>query len=99
MAGCIGPASCGGGEGVAGGADTRYTFTTLSWMVPGPGLAALEAAVELARTVLIVEDDPDLRNAFTAVLARHGYAVTAVGDAEAAAEHLARGLPALVVTD
>src|SRR5207248_4502042 len=66
---------------------------------PRPGAAAPEAPLELARTVLIVEDEPDLRDALAAVLRRRGYAVLTAGGAAAAEDLLGRAAPALVITD
>ena len=55
--------------------------------------------MELARTVLIVEDDSDLRDALAAVLRRRGYTVLTTGDADAADGLLALTVPDLVITD
>ncbi len=55
--------------------------------------------MELARTVLIVEDEPDLRDALASALLRRGYTVATAGDADTAYDRLGDGLPALVVTD
>jgi DNA-binding response OmpR family regulator len=59
----------------------------------------MEAPLGLTRTVLIVEDEPDLRDALASALIRRGYAVVTAGNAEAADDLLGRSLPALVVTD
>jgi DNA-binding response OmpR family regulator len=55
--------------------------------------------LELARTVLIVEDEPDLRDALAETLHRRGYSVTTAADAAAANDRLVDGLPSLLVTD
>ena len=51
------------------------------------------------RTILLVEDDPDLREAMEQALERSGFAVHAVGDAVDAEAALQCGLPCLVITD
>ena len=51
-----------------------------------------------ARTVLVVEGEADLREAMANVLDRRGYKVLTAGDAAAAEDLLARGLPHLLVT-
>lgn len=51
------------------------------------------------RTILLVEDDPDLRDAMEQALERSGFAVQAVGDAFDAETALNSGLPCLVITD
>jgi DNA-binding response OmpR family regulator len=52
-----------------------------------------------SRTVLVVEGEPDLREAMAHSLRRRGYEVQTAGDAAAAEDLLARGLPHLLVTD
>jgi DNA-binding NtrC family response regulator len=50
--------------------------------------------------VLVVDDDPTMRHLFTRLLAREGFEVLAVGDAEAALEALAKGAdPAVALVD
>ena len=51
------------------------------------------------RTILLVEDDTDLRDAMALALERSGFAVRAVGDAREAETALQCGLPCLVITD
>lgn len=53
----------------------------------------------MVRTILLVEDDPDLRDALAGFLRRRGYAVVAVGDGAEAEAILSLGLPDLLVTD
>lgn len=52
-----------------------------------------------SRTVLVVEGEPDLREAMALGLRRRGYEVQTAGDAVEAEDLLARGLPHLLVTD
>jgi DNA-binding response OmpR family regulator len=49
--------------------------------------------------ILVVEDEPSLREVISLYLRRAGYAVTAVADGQAALETLTTGLPDLVVLD
>ncbi len=51
------------------------------------------------RTILLVEDDPDLREVLELALEGNGFAVRAVGDARDAETALNSGLPCLVITD
>lgn len=51
------------------------------------------------RTILLVEDDPDLRDAMERALEQSGFAVRAVADAVDAEAALNSGLPCLVITD
>ena len=51
------------------------------------------------RTVLLAEEEAELRDALATVLHRHGYEVVAVGDGAEAAELAARELPDLAVID
>ena len=51
------------------------------------------------RTILLVEDDPELREAMEHALERSGYDVRAVSDAREAETALNGGLPCLVITD
>ncbi len=68
---------------------------------PQAAAAAADAAAGIRPTVLVVEDDPDLRHYLTRLLTRDGWAVTAVNDAEAAGRTaLAPSTtPDLVLTD
>ena len=52
-----------------------------------------------SRTVLVVEAEPQLREAMAYGLRRRGYEVQTAGDAAEAEDLLARGLPHLLVTD
>ena len=51
------------------------------------------------RTVLLVEDDPDVRTVVTAQLHQQGYAVVALGDGDDAAERIRNEPPDLAVLD
>jgi two-component system response regulator MprA len=52
------------------------------------------------RWILIVDDDDDIREALSAVLAMNGYQTAGAGDGLAALEQIrARGRPALVLLD
>jgi len=51
------------------------------------------------RRILVVDDDPDIRDYFTAVLDDHGYQVTAVGDTGAALRALESFSPDVVIVD
>jgi len=50
-------------------------------------------------TILLVEDEPSIREVVTLYLERAGYQVTAVGDGQAALDYLDRQLPDLLVLD
>jgi two-component system OmpR family response regulator len=52
-----------------------------------------------SRTVLLVEDEPDFRDAVVFVLRRHGYAVTPAATVAEAVSRLACGLPDLLLVD
>lgn len=51
------------------------------------------------RRILVVDDDPDIREYFAAVLHDHGYEVAEAGDASAALSELERFLPDVVIVD
>ena len=51
------------------------------------------------RTVLIVDDDPSVRQMLRQILSRHGYDCEVVGSATAALDAFPRLLPAVVVSD
>ena len=51
------------------------------------------------RTILIVEDDPELRALFAQILADQGYAVRTAGDGLAALEQIAAERPTLILLD
>ncbi len=53
----------------------------------------------VARRVLVVDDDPDIRDYFAAVLDDHGYQVAAVGDTVAALGALEPFRPDVVIVD
>ncbi|MDB5307914.1 MAG: response regulator [Gemmataceae bacterium] len=55
--------------------------------------------MKTARTVLLVEDEPEQREAMAFALRRRGYDVVTAGDAAGAEEVLVRDLPDLLVTD
>ena len=50
-------------------------------------------------TILIVDDEPGVRNALSGVLSDEGYAVKAVATGEACLERLTRGAVDLIVLD
>ena len=50
-------------------------------------------------TVLVVEDEPAIRELITVHLKDAGYAVTGVSDAESAARYLKEALPDLLLLD
>jgi DNA-binding response OmpR family regulator len=52
-----------------------------------------------AATILVVEDEPSIREVVSLYLGRAGYNVTVVSDGEAALETLTRQLPDLVILD
>lgn len=52
-----------------------------------------------ARTVLVVEDEPDLRDGIVAALHRRGYAVVIAGDGRTVTELLTEPFPAVAVVD
>ena len=53
-----------------------------------------------SRSILIVEDDADLREALSDVLRDAGYAVTGAADGQEALDHLRReGRPSLILLD
>lgn len=52
-----------------------------------------------SRTVLLVEDEPELREAMAFGLRRRGYEVYTAADVPEADDFLARGLPDLLVAD
>lgn len=52
-----------------------------------------------SRTILLVEDEPHLREAMAFALRRRGYEVLTAVDAHEADDLLARGLPDLLVVD
>ncbi len=51
------------------------------------------------RRILVVDDDPDVREYFAAVLGDHGYEVTGAGTAAAAVDALERFCPDVVIVD
>ena len=67
---------------------------SLAAAAPGPPEAAAPA-----RTVLVVDDDPDIRGLLEAVLRGAGYAVELAADGLEALERLGGGPPALVLLD
>ena len=58
--------------------------------------ARMEVASE---PILVVEDDPDVRDALVLVLEREGYAVTSANNGQEALERLRAAPPALVILD
>ena len=50
-------------------------------------------------TILVVEDEPLIRDVLEAVLADEGYTVVTAGDGQAALEVLTQGVPDLVLMD
>ena len=61
--------------------------------------AADEAPAGPGRTVLVVEDDPNLRDVIKLWLCRAGYAVLVAGNAAATQEAVLSGQPDLVILD
>lgn len=51
------------------------------------------------QTILVVDDDPAIRDALTLLLEDEGYAVNVVPDGLAALQTITRNLPDLVITD
>ena len=52
------------------------------------------------RSILVVDDDPDVRDAIASVLGDEGYGVTSVGNGREALEHLHhRTRPSLILLD
>jgi DNA-binding response OmpR family regulator len=60
---------------------------------------APEANVVAGRTVLIVDDEPELLEALSSYLRDEGFAVLCAGDGPAAVEQFGRHLPDLVILD
>ena len=52
-----------------------------------------------AKAVLVVEDDPDMRQLVEEILTDEGYRVQTAGDGQAALEEVARELPAMILLD
>jgi two-component system chemotaxis response regulator CheY len=57
----------------------------------------LGTLAESAHTILVVEDDPDVRRALTELLANEGYEVAATADGGEALQTLRRGLRTAVI--
>jgi CheY-like chemotaxis protein len=55
--------------------------------------------VGVKRTILVVEDDPDLRTLYSSTLRVAGYEVQSVGDGLDALYHIENELPSLIVLD
>ncbi|BFU44843.1 PAS domain S-box protein [Krasilnikovia sp. MM14-A1004] len=68
--------------------DTTTTTTTHTKAPPGHG-----------QHILVVDDDPDVRQATTRILQRHGYHTTAAPDGYTALEHLQHHPYDLLLTD
>jgi CheY-like chemotaxis protein len=60
---------------------------------------SLEAIGEMTRSILIVEDDRDIADVFTELLAGEGYRVATVYDGEQAFAHVTSHLVDLIVSD
>jgi CheY-like chemotaxis protein len=56
-------------------------------------------AIEQHRQILFVDDDPNLRTLFSAMLTSRGYQASVAGDGIEAMETLERGLPDLIISD
>ncbi|MHB8530847.1 MAG: response regulator, partial [Caulobacteraceae bacterium] len=54
---------------------------------------------EVSETILVVDDDPGIRDLIRDFLARHGYAVEAAADAAEMERIMSRRIPDLVVLD
>ena len=74
--------------------------------LPGPGssVTLLPTPVSLSelscRSILVVDDDPDVRDAVADVLADEGYGVTGVGSGREALQHLQQHMrPSLILLD
>ena len=74
--------------------------------MPGPGssVTLLPTPVSLSelscRSILVVDDDPDVRDAVADVLADEGYGVTGVGSGREALQHLQQHMrPSLILLD
>lgn len=52
-----------------------------------------------AKPVLVVEDDPDMRQLVEEILTDEGYRVHTAGDGQAALDEVARELPAMILLD
>ena len=61
--------------------------------------AAPTALTALAPSLLLVDDEPELRGLLAEYFGRHGYAVRTAQDAAEAREHIAAGRPDLTVLD
>jgi len=79
----------------------RRTLVTMSQRVTGrcPRLDTRDVAVTTNFTVLLVEDDPDLREAFEFTIGRLGYEVIAFESGEKAYDWLESHLPDIAVLD
>jgi len=62
-------------------------------------LMTLDAAQEAKEHILVVDDDPGIRDLVAEFLIRHGYSVDTAADAKAVEKSLARAAPDLVVLD
>ena len=89
---------------VADGAGVRAAVQeALGWLprdgAPGPEAPAAPVAAGAAGTVLVADDNADVRAYLTRLLQGAGYAVEAVADGRAALDALRRRLPDLLLTD
>ena len=93
-------ATCGGTFEVTGSGECRAATVTLPAVPSGGGIAVPLPPGERA-TVLVVEDDADLRDLVRGALAADGHRVDAVADAAAALAHpvVTEGRLDLLVTD
>lgn len=82
---------------VTGQACSRSRLTTI---LPILSVRALVGTVaKVTATVLIVEDDANLRDVLCATLVDEGYLVEAVADASGALDHVSRHHPTLILLD
>ena len=59
----------------------------------------MQSGTTAHKAVLLVEDDPDIRELVRYNLAREGFAVSEANDGEAGLQHLAATVPSLVILD
>jgi CheY-like chemotaxis protein len=51
------------------------------------------------KKILVVDDEPDIRDYITAILEDNGYLVTTANDGQQALDEIAKGLPDLITLD
>ena len=80
-------------------AHRRVTAPAQDPRIAGGTLPASESSMAGPARVLVVEDDPDVRDLMTVILSDAGYAVSTAGDGEEALRVAAETPPDAVVLD